>query len=131
MKTMCKSKNAINIAKDFSKYPGGRYHTDGPYSGEKFREEILAPSLDNNEIVTIDLDGALGYGSSFLEEAFGGLVRLGYFSRERVKSALRLISSDPVTPLEINEYIDDAQIDEEEIEDFKKQGRYRTWMTTN
>ncbi|WP_051631281.1 STAS-like domain-containing protein [Afifella pfennigii] len=62
--------------------PGGRYIKDGPYSGQWFREEILRPALqearEKGEAVRVLLDGAPGYGSSFLEEAFGGAVRKGY-----------------------------------------------------
>ncbi len=68
----------INVARDFSPFAAGRHTADGPYSGERFREEILLPSLSQNAHVTVDLDGTLGLGSSFLEEAFGGLVRAGY-----------------------------------------------------
>ena len=35
----------INIASDFSRYPGGRLITDGPHSGERFRKEYLLPVL--------------------------------------------------------------------------------------
>ena len=62
----------INIARDFSKTPAGRYLTDGPFSGEHFRESVLLPALQTHELLKVDLDGTLGYGSSFLEEAFGG-----------------------------------------------------------
>ena len=65
----------INIATDFSRYPGGRLLTDGLYSGERFRKEYLLPVLKSGEHAKIKFDGARGYGSSFLEEAFGGLVR--------------------------------------------------------
>lgn len=69
----------INIATDFSKTPGGRYRTDGPASGEEFRERVLLPAVkqarEHQGHVTVILDGARGYPSSFLEEAFGGLVR--------------------------------------------------------
>lgn len=65
----------IKVASDFSRTPGGRYLSDGPASGEQFRNEVLLPALAQHSRVTIDLDGARGYPSSFLEEAFGGAVR--------------------------------------------------------
>jgi len=40
----------------------------------------LIPALKEYEKVIVDLDGTSGYGSSFLEEAFGGLVRKGFTS---------------------------------------------------
>ncbi|WP_237173013.1 STAS-like domain-containing protein [Paracandidimonas lactea] len=68
----------INIARDFSPFAAGRYRTDGPWSGEKFLQEVLLPALGSFDKVSVNLDGTLGLGSSFLEEAFGGLVRSGY-----------------------------------------------------
>lgn len=68
----------INIATDFSPFAAGRYRTDGPWSGQRFREELLVPALRSFARVSVSLDGTLGLGSSFLEEAFGGLVRDGY-----------------------------------------------------
>lgn len=98
----------INIAKEFSRYPAGRYFSDGPFSGEAFREVKLIPALNKGEKVRIILDGALGYGSSFLEEAFGGLVRNG-FSATELKSKLMFVSKeDPFLEEEIISYIDGA-----------------------
>lgn len=68
----------IDIAKDFSPFVAGRYRTDGPWSGQRFLEEQLLPALKTGAKVCVKLDGTLGLGSSFLEEAFGGLVRNGY-----------------------------------------------------
>jgi hypothetical protein len=69
----------INIAKDFTDAPGGRFIKDGPFSGEDFRERILIPkydeALNSNDRILIDLDGCFGFPSSFLDEAFGGLAR--------------------------------------------------------
>lgn len=70
----------IVISKDYSDTPGGRFEKEGPFSGERFRDEILLPKYDEalskNEHLKIDLDGCYGFPSSFLEEAFGGLARL-------------------------------------------------------
>lgn len=68
----------IKIASDFSPYPGGRYRTDGDWTGEAFREEKLLPALQADETVVVDLDGVRGLPPSFLEEAFGGLLREGF-----------------------------------------------------
>lgn len=71
----------INIAKEFSPTPAGRYPSDGPYSGQRFREEILAPALKSalakggSERVEIDLDGSLFFSGAFLGEAFAALAR--------------------------------------------------------
>lgn len=88
-----RSSDTIDVASDFSRTPGGRYYSDGPASGEKFREEFLLPALKQHEIVTINLDGTRGYPSSFLEEAFGGAIRKlritenEFFRRVRFRSA--------------------------------------------
>lgn len=72
----------LSIAKDFSKTPGVRFPSEGNYSGEEFRENILIPklnkALENHQKLLVDLDGTSGLGPSFLEESFGGLIRQGY-----------------------------------------------------
>lgn len=98
----------ISLARDFTKFPAGRYKEDGPYSGELFRETYLAPALESDEPISIDLDGARGYGSSFLEEAFGGLVRLG-FPAERILAKISLISRDSSLVKEIHSYIRESR----------------------
>jgi hypothetical protein len=79
----------INIGRDFSLTPLGRYHPkDGPFTGERFREEFLKPALENNDIVTVEIGDAEGYGSSFLHEAFAGLVQKGYYTADQLKKKL-------------------------------------------
>lgn len=99
----------ISIARDFSRFPAGRYRADGPFSGEQFRDDKLAPALSQNPKVIVDLDGALGYGSSFLEEAFGGLVREKGFRAEDLQTKLELRSSESSLPKEIWGYIRNAR----------------------
>lgn len=69
----------IKISTEFSDSPGGRYKREGDYSGEQFREEILFPryqdAIKNGDKILVDLDDCYGLPTSFLEEAFGGLVR--------------------------------------------------------
>jgi len=72
----------IDVAKQFSPYPSGRVEEDGTFNGQKFRVEHLEPALDElvnsddkSEILTVNIDGVRSFGSSFLEEAFGGLIR--------------------------------------------------------
>ncbi len=84
--------STINIAKDYSDVPSGRFFADGEFNGERFREEWLAPRLDKKEIVDVVFDGAEGYGSSFLEEAFGGLVREHGYGEAFLASHLHLIA---------------------------------------
>lgn len=104
---MSSSEIMIHVASDFSPYPAGRTTGDGPFSGEKFRTSFLVPAIEAKETATLVLDGTRGYGSSFLEEAFGGLVRAG-FSKEVIHSHIKLRSKDEALISEINEYIDQA-----------------------
>ena len=97
----------IDIAKDFSRYPAGRYLDDGPFNGQLFRDSFLVPALNSGEGVEICFDGARGYGSSFLEEAFGGLCRAGY-KKEKIEDVFDFKSSDPSLVLEVKEYINNA-----------------------
>ena len=100
----------INIARQFARYPGGRLSSDGPFSGEEFRERYLLPALRQAEHISVDLDGVRGYASSFLEEAFGGLVREG-FSAQEVRNLVDLNSSDVGLLTEIWQYVNDAERD--------------------
>lgn len=99
----------IVIAKEFTETPAGRYVTDGSYSGERFRDDILLPALLNNDLVTINLDGTLGYGSSFLEEAFGGLIREKDMTLSDIKAKLQITSSRTLYPNRIWKYLENAQ----------------------
>lgn len=96
--------NMISIARDFSPSPAGRYRSDGPYPGQAFRDDMLIPALREFSVVTVDLDGTSGFGSSFLEEAFGGLVRNG-FTEVELKKKLKFKSSRPSYETRIWKYI--------------------------
>lgn len=75
----------IVIVKDFHPQPYGRYKSDCPdcplTSGEAFRENVLAVALRKYDRVTVDLTGRNRYGRSFLDEAFGGLIRYENFTK--------------------------------------------------
>lgn len=83
----------IRIPSDFSRFPAGRFYEDGPFSGQRFREELLVPALMKGH-VEVEFDGALGYGSSFLEEAFGGLLRHHQWTINELRSTLNLRTRD-------------------------------------
>lgn len=103
------STTTIDVGNDFTRYPAGRYQKDGPGSGEQFRNEFLLPALASHDRVQIALDSTMGYGSSFLEEAFGGIVRLGVISSDEALSKFDLITSDTSLRLEIEAYISQAK----------------------
>ena len=84
----------LSIAREFSPFPAGRKRSDGPATGEKFREDLLVPLLRNGTHVTLDIDGVEGLPSSFLEEIFGGLVRAG-FDVQQLKSAIDFKATEP------------------------------------
>ena len=99
----------IAIAEDFTRFPGGRHRELGKFSGEEFRDDHLIPHLRTKEHVRVLLDGTAGYGSSFLEEAFGGLLRFG-FTLDELKEKLEPVAEDPSFKTyvqEIWEYIND------------------------
>ena len=101
----------IVIAKDFSKTPFGRFMSDSPYSAEKFRKDFLVPAVRSGEQeVVVDFNGiALGVGSSFLEEAFGGLVRKEGLTKQGLKSRLVIKSEMPFYKEQIERFIDNAE----------------------
>lgn len=103
----------IKVVTDFSKTPGARYESEGEFAGEVFRREVLEPALreavENNQVLTVDLDGVAGYGTSFLEESFGGLVRINSFTVEQLEKHLKIKSEDePYLIDDIREDIRDA-----------------------
>ncbi len=96
--------------RDYSPYPYGRYRAQSEaHSGEAFREDVLLPAFRGGaDQVFVILDGARGLGSSFLEEAFGGLIRSGLPFAE-VKRRLTIVSdTDPSLTKEVWGYINDA-----------------------
>jgi hypothetical protein len=98
----------VKIASDFTRFPSGRYKKGGGTSGEAFRERFLEKPLRDGEVVTVDFDGTIGYGSSFLEEAFGGVVRALKMPSQFVLDHLELVSSDPSISEEVRQYIVEA-----------------------
>lgn len=103
--------NMIDVrVADFTQYPGPRYKELGPNSGEEFRNKCLVPALKKDKQVKVDLDGVFGYGSSFLEEAFGGLVRSKEATRDQIIFIRDHLKSedDPSYIQEVQDYIDEA-----------------------
>ncbi|MFK7603326.1 STAS-like domain-containing protein [Deinococcus sp. SM5_A1] len=99
---------SYSVAEKFSKFPAGRVPEDGKYNGERFRNEVLIPLIEKNDIVHIFLDGTRGYGSSFLEESFGGLVRYFGPKAQDILSKVHIKTKSLAYRSEIKSYIDDA-----------------------
>lgn len=104
----------FSIKDDFSETPGARSRDEGDYSGEQLREEYLRPlmnaALEDKDVRIIDLDGTHGYLTSFLEEAFGGLIRVDKFRLSDINRLFSIKSEEEPYLLEdINEYLQDAE----------------------
>lgn len=85
----------IRVAERFSRNLGLRYRTDGSWSGTEFLEDVLLPALEkamrDDDVVVVNFDGVSGTPTSFLEEAFGGVLRRHLdWSLDDVKSILRI-----------------------------------------
>ncbi|MDE8034629.1 STAS-like domain-containing protein [Actinobacillus equuli subsp. haemolyticus] len=108
------------IVDEFSKSPYGRYKstllpTEEDTSGETFRETLLAPKLreaiKNNDILNVVLTGYNRYARSFLDEAFGGLIRECGFTYEQILKHLSYEHATiPSIPAVIKERIEKAAI---------------------
>ena len=114
--------NKIIIKSDFTSTPGPRYTKEGKWAGEKLRTEIVYPILKNaikdKRKVFIDLDGTSGYGTSFLEEVFGGLIRINKLKYQDIIDLLELKSDEePYLIEDIYEYLQDAKNQDDETID--------------
>lgn len=102
----------LNVATEFYKRPLGRDRSQGTYTGEAFREDILVKKISSllpNEKLLIDFTGVTMNGSSFLEEAFGGLVRKCGFDKNYLKSILVFnFPRRPSLESKVWSYINDA-----------------------
>src|SRR4051812_9592535 len=104
----------LKIATQFTTAPGPRYISEGKFSGEQFRKEQLLPKLREataaNDHLDVILDGASGYGTSFLEESFGGLIREDGFTLAELNRSLKIVSQEePQLKDEIDQYMRDAE----------------------
>lgn len=120
-----KNMKILYIGQQFSDDPAGRYYTDGDGNGEEFREEILKPLFALNKVITINIDKNVeGYGSSFLVEAFGGLVKHGYYKKDYINRNLIIEYSDPDFKFyekKIKQYIQEAEYNSMEYKSTKEE----------
>ena len=108
----------LKISKDFSKTPGPRYIVEGPYSGELFRDTVLysiiKKAIEDGDKLIVDLDGVAGYATSFLEESFGGLIRVKKLNYDDIVKTLNIISKKEEFWVDrIDSYLKDAKNEEE------------------
>lgn len=104
----------LNVATEFSITPDARLKENGKSSAEQFREGVLERKFllakKNKTTLIVNLDGAAGYGTSFLEESFGGLARK--YSTDAVLKTLQFISNDePYLVEDIERYIEEANLE--------------------
>lgn len=103
----------LNITKEFTDTPGPRKRSEGGHSGQEFLEDVLRPKFlearASDALLFVNLDGAVGYPTSFLEEAFGGLAR--EFGSDEVERVVRLTCNDePYLADQITRYIRQANL---------------------
>jgi len=102
-------------------YEGPRFIYLGPYSGEEFRMKYLGPwidSLKEGESSVVDFAGTEMYSPSFLEESFGGIVRLASdkTNAEKNREKLNLINFINIKPewkKTLKDYIKNAKYNSE------------------
>ena len=84
----------ISIATDFSPTPAGRYPGDGKENAVAFRTGHLLPHLQKGRCIRINFDGIAGASSTWLDEAFGGLIREDGFTLPFLRNHLCLTTTD-------------------------------------
>ncbi len=104
----------LSIAKQYTRTPGPRYEKEGQFSGEKFRTELFFPlvrkAIQDDSKIIVDLDGTHGYGTSFLEEIFGGLIRINKVSFDEIKKHVAIKSNEQDYLIDdVNEYLTQAK----------------------
>ena len=102
----------LNVVGEFTDTPGPRKREEGTHSGEQFLNDLLRPRFvaakAAGHMLRVNLDGAVGYPTSFLEEAFGGLAR--EFGSDEVDRKLEIKCNDePYLEQQIRKYIREAK----------------------
>lgn len=101
----------LNVARDFYKRPAARNIVDGEYSGELFRDILkqkIDEALSKNEKLEVDFSEVTMAGSSFLDEAFGGMVRQKKITADDFINLLIIKTKKDSWRVEILSYIRDA-----------------------
>lgn len=101
----------LKVATEFSIIPSGRQLSDGSATGQHFYNVLLdkLADLKKNEQLTIDFDGVLTAGSSFLDESFAGLVRNKKISRKDFNKKIVIVANEhPEIKEKIEKYVKNA-----------------------
>lgn len=103
----------LKIAVEFSETPGVREEIEGDFPGEEFLKKHLLPkfeqALRENKKLVVDMDDTAGYPTSFLEAAFGGLVRHYHDKRLILRNIEFISKDDPFMVDDIIEYVNEAE----------------------
>jgi STAS-like domain of unknown function (DUF4325) len=90
------SKDVLIKVSDWSTKTGWRWITDADdYSGQRYRAEVVYDAyllaLNRGGKLVIDLENVAGYTSSFLSEAFGGLISRDNLDKQTVLRTLEFL----------------------------------------
>ena len=86
----------FSIAKDYTPFPGPRFTRQGEFSGERLGKILAKRLRASPSRFRVILDGTVGIGSSFLDQAFGGLVSEHGFDARDLESRIDFVSEiDP------------------------------------
>ena len=106
-------KKVFRIVTEFGRTPSARKDEEGKLSGKALRnilKPLIRQCVEADVILVVDLDGTAGYGTSFLEEVFGGLIRNEGFSLSDLKQHITFkTEEDPELEDEIWKYVNDAE----------------------
>jgi hypothetical protein len=70
--------------------------------------EKLKTAIRYDQLLIVDLDGAIGYSDNFLENSFGTVCRMESFDSIQILGYLHFTSSDPELMKKIQQIIGDA-----------------------
>lgn len=73
-----KKEITIDVGKDFSRIPSGRFHSDGGSSAEAFFIHTLDGLLSDGYNINLEFHNVLQAGSTFLYHLTGLIVNYGY-----------------------------------------------------
>ncbi|WP_050562575.1 STAS-like domain-containing protein [Pseudomonas sp. GM50] len=102
-------KGKIIKIKDECPFPCGRFREDGPGNAQAFREDVLQPALATENLVTLDFSDLPGWGSSWLSEVVGGLLRDGTISKNDLITRLNVVATTDTEKAEVMMFIKEAE----------------------